>query len=73
MNGSSSIILTNLSHDTGFVVELGEADGCWRSPCRGADFKLWLRGQSAASAPYLAWYRGHVFRDDDLPEMTQDP
>lgn len=39
----------------------------------GGDSKLWLRGQDAASTPYLAWYRGHVFRDDDLPEMTQDP
>jgi len=27
----------------------------------------------AAHAPDLAWYRDHVFRGDEVPEVTKDP
>jgi hypothetical protein len=73
MNGSLSIILTRPAHDAGFVVGLGKADGWLACAIPGRDLKQWMGEQGAASSPHPAWHRGHVIRDDDVQEMTQDP
>ena len=34
---------------------------------------LRLARLSAAHVPYLTWHRGHVFRGNEVPEVTKDP
>jgi len=64
MNGPASILLAKLANDAGFAVELGETDGWLAFAIPGCNLRLWLPGQCASCASYLAWHRARVFRSE---------